>query len=148
MPDILRERGGKPYFAGSDVHFSVSHSGSIIAIAFSGSRVGIDIQKVTSNNIRGIAERFFPECDLEYFSAHGDDSFFEIWTRKEAYIKMLGGSVFTGIRRYPVTDGERFLDVIGRGRGKAYISEFSIGAGGVFCAAAGACETIGVSDLE
>lgn len=148
MPDILREKGGKPYFAESDVHFSVSHTGAAFAVAFSGSRIGIDIQKVTSNNIKGIAERFFPQSDLEYFRTYGEDTFFRIWSRKEAYIKMLGGSVFTGIRKYPVTDGTHFLDVIGKGEAEAHMNEFSIGRDDIFCAAAGADEIIKVNDIE
>ena len=71
-----------------------------------------------------------------------------IWSRKEAYIKMLGGSVFTGIRKYPVTDGTHFLDVIGKGEAEAHMNEFSIGRDDIFCAAAGADEIIKVNDIE
>ena len=35
VPQVLRQQRGKPYFAGEDnVHFSVSHSGELVAVAF------------------------------------------------------------------------------------------------------------------
>ena len=46
VPEILRQERGKPYFAGNgNVHFSVSHSGELVAVAFAESPVGIDLQQ-------------------------------------------------------------------------------------------------------
>ena len=50
VPQVLRAERGKPYFAGSgNVHFSVSHSGELVAVAFADTPVGIDLQQHKSH---------------------------------------------------------------------------------------------------
>lgn len=85
---LLFNEHGKPYIEKEDYHFSISHSQNIIAFTSHSSPVGIDIQKIDETSSLS-AMRFFTEQEKEYIQS-STDRFFEIWTKKEAYLKMLG----------------------------------------------------------
>lgn len=121
---ICRNECGKPYFKDSSLgHFSISHSGILSVAAYGGCEIGIDLERIdTSRDLKRIADRFFTERELDIFRKEGDtaESFFEIWTKKEAYVKYLGGafaSIFSkDIRdvilksiRFEYDDGEYIL---------------------------------------
>lgn len=84
---------GKPYFKNSNIHFSISHSGGVCAVAVSGQSVGVDIelQKISYNF--HLIERSLTEKEQKLF----DGDFTRIWCRKEAVAKMTG----KGITGYP-----------------------------------------------
>jgi 4'-phosphopantetheinyl transferase len=82
---------GKPVLAGrfaaSGLQFSVSHSEDLALYAFASAPVGIDVEaRRPLAEARAIAERFFAprERRLDFFYA---------WTRKEAFVKALGGGL-------------------------------------------------------
>lgn len=92
--EIVRTETGKPYFADPQLPaFSISHSGSLCVAALcerAGASVGVDVQGA---EIRGeplaIAERFFtPEEQRR--CAEDAESFWAIWTQKEAVAKQNG----------------------------------------------------------
>ena len=100
-----RDKNGKPYADGLDIHFSLSHSGNLAVCAVSDKPVGIDVEKVRSVNMR-VAQKMFTQKEQYYIFSDKrkiQKRFFEIWTKKEAYVKRLG----TGI-----SDFQSF-DVIG-----------------------------------
>ena len=77
------------------LHFSVSHSGRQIAIAVALAPIGVDIERVDAHcGWRAIADTCFHRSEkqfLERFRGPEDcEAFFEIWTRKEAYLKAIG----------------------------------------------------------
>lgn len=86
---------GKPFFLNApDIHFSLSHSGSLVMACFSGIELGCDIEKVRDIDF-DIARRFF--CPGEYEAITGNeepdlrrDTFFRLWTLKESYVKASG----------------------------------------------------------
>ncbi len=84
---------GKPYFTNfPDFHFNISHSEDGIAIAVDKKEIGIDIEKIRNVNLR-VADRFFTDEEKKYVNKDAEFSqkrFFEIWTKKEAYIKKHG----------------------------------------------------------
>ncbi len=84
---------GKPYLINyPNYYFSISHTNNAIAIAFSESQIGIDIERIQNADLR-IARRFYCEKEKEYiYKAPNNinERFYEIWTRKEAYIKYIG----------------------------------------------------------
>jgi 4'-phosphopantetheinyl transferase len=103
-PDRVRfayEARGKPRlaFPESSLQFNLAHSGEFAAYAFaSGCAVGVDIEKVrTVPEQESIVRRFFAheECEewLDLEAAQRDGAFYLCWTRKEAYIKALGGGL-------------------------------------------------------
>lgn len=99
VPAILRESRGKPYFAGeTDVHFSVSHSGELVAVAFGESPLGIDLQQHKSRGDaiarhRKLASRYFHPREQEYLENDLWEGFFRIWTAKESFVKRTGRGI-------------------------------------------------------
>ena len=93
--DIEFERTcyGKPYLLNDqDYHFSVSHTRNMIAVAVSNKSVGVDVEKVREVDLR-IAKRFYTPQERNHLASSLDvkyERFFEIWTKKEAYIKYIG----------------------------------------------------------
>ena len=90
----VRENG-KPYIENIDIEFSISHSGTIAVCAISDKPVGIDIEQIRDVNINLVKKLFTPDEQnyvLEKWSL-SKQRFFEVWTRKEAYVKMLGKGV-------------------------------------------------------
>jgi 4'-phosphopantetheinyl transferase len=88
----VRENG-KPFLPQSDIHFSVSHSGEVVAIALAASEVGVDIEaKHHIPETAAIAARFFSKDEAERVRAATDATheFFRIWTMKEAVAKAVG----------------------------------------------------------
>ncbi len=115
-PTVLCTESGKPYFAELSVKFSVSHSGGRVILAVSDKEIGADIQKINPRAMR-VAERFFTESECEYVGGEVQ-RFFEIWTKKEAYGKWLGGGFIaakdvdvTALDFYTETDGEYVIAV-------------------------------------
>lgn len=87
---------GKPYSTTGDF-FSVSHSGNYIALAVSDKEVGCDIQISNEREYLKIAKFVFHKNEIELLNSTDDKkaTFFEIWTKKEAFLKLLG----TGFQR-------------------------------------------------
>lgn len=97
---------GKPSLHGSnDLHFSISHSGEWIVSALSRSSVGIDIEKVGPPKI-DVAKRFFSEHEYTALMARPEEErdsfFFELWTLKESYVKLLGTGISTPLSSFTI----------------------------------------------
>lgn len=89
---IVYGQFGKPGFSNEDnLFFSVSHAWPYVFFAISECNVGIDIEKKESGKTK-LAKRFFTgnERRLIDRSDDPDETFFKIWTGKEAYFKMKG----------------------------------------------------------
>ena len=97
-PDDIKFRTkgkGKPYVENQKIEFSISHSGTIVVCAISDTPVGIDIERIGDPNAK-VAQKFFTEDERNYVfekCALSRQRFFEIWTRKEAYVKKIGSGV-------------------------------------------------------
>ncbi|MBP5249966.1 MAG: 4'-phosphopantetheinyl transferase superfamily protein [Lachnospiraceae bacterium] len=90
--DILLLPCGKPVINGRpDIHFSLSHSGDHAVAAFSDEEVGVDIEKhrpVKDSLVKHVLD----DEELKEYSAlgGGQDLFFDLWTKKESFLKKLG----------------------------------------------------------
>ncbi len=98
---------GKPYLEGNPVYFNISHSGEWVVAAFCNSvEVGIDVEKIKKVNFE-IAERFFSKKEkMELFAKTGDEKlryFFDLWTLKESYLKLLGKGLTKPLNTFTVT---------------------------------------------
>ena len=97
----VRTASGKPFIPDrEDFHFNLSHSGRWVVIAWASRPVGIDVETLLMDESKeNLARRFFHADEQAYlFSVSGEDRakrFYEIWTKKESYLKYLG----TGINR-------------------------------------------------
>ena len=106
---------GKPALAGaltSDaclLRFNVSNSGNLAAYAFTmGCEIGVDIEQHRAlHDFENIARRFFsPEETAELLELPEEEkteAFFHCWSRKEAYIKAMGGGLSIPLDSFRVT---------------------------------------------
>ena len=107
---ISSRADGAPFVEDCELFVSLSHSGDYVAAAVSDKPVGIDIQKIRDFDKR-LIERICTERELEYVGECDTKTrFFEVWTAKEAYFKMCGGSfkdadIFDMTRKCFVEDG-------------------------------------------
>ncbi len=153
---IESDKYGKPYIKNADdvgnsnTSFSVSHSGNIWGCAVSEKPIGFDIQIMKEEtDIYGIAERFFTK--EEYAFIVGSDGrmealkrFYNIWVRKEAYIKLIGRGISQGLATFAVACENGLLSSV-NGDEKYFFSDIdvekresmglcsSIGVRGVIC---------------
>ena len=99
---FLRTEHGKPYIDIPNVHFSISHSDDRVMCAIHTSPVGADIQRIApvrENVLQRVctpAERAFIGADARRFA--------EVWTRKEAYAKLVGTGLSYGLQNIVVAD--------------------------------------------
>ena len=104
-PEVIRfdrTADGKPYAVGLNVHFNISHSGSLVLCAVSERSVGIDVEQLRPVNAR-LTKKVCTPAELAYIQevpGWGDKltgeamiRFFRIWTSKEAYFKWAGTGI-------------------------------------------------------
>lgn len=96
---------GKPYLSeNAEFHFNISHTRNAVAIGISSNPIGVDIEKMKCADLK-IAERFFCSNELEYILSNKQDRYFyEIWTKKEAYIKWDGRGLSIPLDSFDVTE--------------------------------------------
>jgi 4'-phosphopantetheinyl transferase len=92
--EIIREEKGKPYFVDVPLEFSLTHSGSLWMCMFAESPCGLDLQVMRNLDYEKIACRYFHQDEVQAIMEGGQEAFFEIWVRKEAYCKMTGEGMF------------------------------------------------------
>ena len=82
----------KPEANLAGAYLSISHSVNVCAVAASDIPVGLDIELTTRNADRllKLAERFFSPDEFEYVKAMPEQRFYEIWCKKESYVKYTG----------------------------------------------------------
>lgn len=85
---------GKPCFSDlPDLHFSISHSGEMVAVAFCERPIGCDLEKIRPRNFK-TAERFFAPTETDWLNAlpkeQQNAAFLRLWTLKESYLKATG----------------------------------------------------------
>lgn len=104
---------GKPALNGkhkdSRLRFNMSHSHEVALFAFAEDReVGVDVEHVRADFAsEDIARRFFSRREVETFNTlprHDQvTGFFRCWTRKEAFIKVIGLGLSQPLDQFDVT---------------------------------------------
>ena len=95
---IEKQPHGKPCVKNrKDFFYNLSHSGRYVVIAWGPSEVGVDVQRHDASvDVEAIACRYFTtdEC-----ACVRDDRmrFYEIWTKKESYLKYTGKGLCKGL---------------------------------------------------
>jgi len=102
--EFIRHEYEKPYFAGSKIFFSISHSGNFVIFALGLSELGIDIQKYTTCDADKIAGRYFHSSEYEYLKEDNFKSFFDVWAAKESYVKYTGQGITDEYSNFSVID--------------------------------------------
>lgn len=90
-PPLCKEAGGRPYFAGNPVFFSLSHSGGVACAAISDGRVGVDLECIRPIRPALVQRVLAPSEQRQLADAVPQGvCFFHFWTLKEAYLKFTG----------------------------------------------------------
>ena len=115
---------GKPCVRNFDKKFNISHSGEYVVCAVDDNEIGIDIEQIRPVNLN-VCKKIFNEdeqiyvfgrkpCDDDYGKEADADMcrrFFEVWTYKEACVKLKGSgiadihSVFDYCKHTEISDG-------------------------------------------
>ena len=99
MPTFLYNEHGAPYLEDGP-YFSISHCKQGIAVVVSDSPVGIDIEgmrKVDDGLVRKTMNT--QEQAQIAAAANPEQEFIRLWTRKEAYVKMLGTGIISDMHQ-------------------------------------------------
>ncbi len=104
---------GKPFLAerktSQGIRFNLSHSHRLALIAIARDReVGVDIEFMRPNFVTDeVVKHFFSRAEVEAFTsvspAFKTQSFFNCWTRKEAYIKARGEGLSCSLDEFDVS---------------------------------------------
>jgi 4'-phosphopantetheinyl transferase len=87
---------GRPSLTTGDLHFNVSHTKGLVAVAFAREpEIGIDVEDLERRAVDAdLPRRFFSPAEVEALEslpeAERASRFFDYWTLKEAYIKARG----------------------------------------------------------
>lgn len=92
---------GKPFLPGGEIHFNLSDSGALLALALArNDPIGVDVERIEApRDLEGLLERVFAARELAWWRTRAAETrladFYRVWTRKEAVLKATG----EGIRR-------------------------------------------------
>ena len=92
LPEIAYTKLGKPYFEGSDLHFSISHTPKHAFCVVSDKPVGIDAEEADRAIRLNLAEKLLSPTELEQFRQADDPrlALLKFWVLKEAAGKCTG----------------------------------------------------------
>lgn len=99
LPQIILEDRGKPYFADSPWHFSISHTPRHVFCALSRKRIGIDAEELDRDVRIMLADKILSEQEKAQYHNTADKqrALLQFWVLKEAQAKLTG----EGLRGYP-----------------------------------------------
>jgi len=101
---------GKPVLSGiENIDFSISHSGNWVIVGLSERAIGVDTERI-HNVDTGIADLYFSEEECKIVKSCSDrrtlmETFYRIWTLKEAYIKAIGKGLSCPLSTFTVIPG-------------------------------------------
>lgn len=106
VKNLRLEKGphGKPLFADwPDIHFSLSYTADIFALALHSAPIGIDIEQVRDRKLFS-GKSMTTASEKKHLSEAPEPllAFYELWTRKEAYTKYLGNGLTMSLASFDV----------------------------------------------
>lgn len=93
VPDFIFGKFGKPLLKGyPHIHFNLSHCREAALCVVSESPVGCDIESVPSELDMELCRHCFNEDEITYIEGSDQPTiaFAELWTKKEAFLKLTG----------------------------------------------------------
>ncbi len=99
LPEIRTADRGKPYFADSPWHFSISHTSKHAFCVLSRNNVGLDAEEPDRKINLKLAEKILSPGEMAQFEAadNQEKALLSFWVLKEAAAKLSG----EGLRIYP-----------------------------------------------
>ena len=103
LTTVLLENGKPVLRAHPEIHFNLSHSGSLAVCAVSDCPVGVDVETIRVCRQR-VAERCFQPKELAWLDSAPDRdlAFVRLWTRKESFLKRTGEGLSVSLRSFSV----------------------------------------------
>jgi 4'-phosphopantetheinyl transferase len=117
---IYSQSGGKPFISNpiSSIQFNISHSGYFVLLAMANDAVGIDIEKMDPGfKFEKLLEDHFSDAEQSFIirSDSSIDSFYLLWTRKEALVKAWGTGMQEDLKMISVVDcNSNFFEKLGK----------------------------------
>lgn len=110
---------GKPALTDHLLYFNISHSDETLAVAIANfDDIGIDIEQFKlRDNLKEIAKRIFSENEFNFWLNTSDSMqqqlFYQIWTKKEAFVKAVGHGISLGMAdcKIEVPEGLGFFEI-------------------------------------
>lgn len=117
--DIQIEKGeyGKPILQNpSDLFFNISHTEGYSVCVVSEDNIGIDIEKIEMIDL-DIAKKYFASAEYQYImkGKHNNNQlnrFFEVWTMKECYLKLLGTGIYKELDSFSITSEQNHYSIV------------------------------------
>jgi 4'-phosphopantetheinyl transferase len=106
---ISIDKQGKPFLdSHPDIHFNISHSGEIVFVGVSYEAIGVDVEKIHDLDYKELSHHFFHLNEYKTIinSKNPLNTFFEIWTLKESYVKMKGTGIVVDLDSFIIELGE------------------------------------------
>lgn len=99
MPPIGVTDRGKPYFEGSGLHFSITHTKGHVFCALSDRNIGIDAEELNRTVPPALAKKILSPGELAQYDTAQDPAraLLTFWVLKEAHAKFTG----KGLSGYP-----------------------------------------------
>ena len=102
---IFVTENGRPKIAGDKLYFDISHSGDYAVVCVSDKNIAVDIEKISKSKLKdgkreSLIDRVLTKREKEQIINKSRkkqmQSFFEIWTKKESYMKFCGEGLKKG----------------------------------------------------
>lgn len=112
-------------------HFNLSHSGDWAVMAVSSTEVGIDIEQVVPMDL-SVAEHFFSSFEKQQLNSRPEalqlDYFFQLWTLKESYLKMMGHGLSAALDSFSIhiKEGNKFPCLIKTPPENVYFRQYEL----------------------
>ena len=101
MPPIEKAPRGKPYFPGSDLYFSITHTKTTVFCAIADTEIGIDAEDLDRRVSPALADKILSPHEKQQYEAvpeeERNEALLRFWGLKEAEAKCSG----LGLRGYP-----------------------------------------------
>jgi 4'-phosphopantetheinyl transferase len=120
---LLREASG--------LHYNVSHAGDCVLLAVAQSEIGIDVERLNPQfAFQDVLEYSFSPAEKAFIerSSVPYQAFYQLWTRKEAFVKATGRGIDAEFSEVPALDGLHHLASHG-GVPRWVVSSFEVAAG-------------------
>lgn len=112
----------KPFVSGAKLDFNLSHSKKVFAFGIaesSGNLIGVDVEQVNNKVDYSFAfDTVMNKQEQAYVLEDKGDSnesrlrFYEIWTRKEAFLKLIGLGIITTLTNVSVINGDNTFEIM------------------------------------
>ncbi len=114
MPQIYKNKYGKPYFENCGYYFNISHCTGMAVCAFAKYEIGVDCEQIGRMS-GGAVRKIFSDSERQIFeSAEGEfkaEYFMRVWTFKEACGKALGRGLSTSFKNYTAEESHGILHI-------------------------------------